>query len=87
MARQLGPKGLAMGRYERNEINPSIGLVAMADILGMSFNYLSGCKDVQSGSHLAERIMGVTQFQEEDQRHIYSVFDTFIAKRKIQSIM
>jgi hypothetical protein len=34
-----------------------------------------------------DRILEVSNFEETDRNHIFSVIDAFIAKRKIQSIL
>jgi len=43
--------------------------------------------DVQMDKTNQKRILEVSKFNEDDQLHIFSVIDAFIAKRKIQSIM
>ena len=88
MAGQLGTKGPAIGRYERDEMKPSIEVAAkMADILEVSLDYLVGKTDIQLDKTTFNRILEVSKFNEEDRNHIFSVIDAFIAKRKIQSIL
>lgn len=88
MAVRLGTKGPAIGRYERDEMKPSVELAAkMAAMLDVSLDYLAGLTDVQPDKELAERIMEVARFPEDDREHVFSVIDAFIAKRKIRSIM
>ena len=84
----LGTKGPAIGRYERDEMKPSIEVAAkMADILEVSLDYLVGKTDVEIDKTTLERILEVSKFSPEDREHIFSVIDAFIAKRKIQSIL
>lgn len=88
MARQLGTKGPAIGRYERDEMKPSIEVASkMADILEVSLDYLTEKTDTLLDKVTLNRIMEVSSFSEEDRSHIFSVIDAFIAKRKIQSIL
>lgn len=48
MARHLGTKDPAIGRYERDEMKPSIEVTAkMASYLGVSLDYLVGASDEQ----------------------------------------
>lgn len=77
-----------MGRYERNEVLPSIEIARkIADILDVSLDYLTGKADVQMDKNTRKRILEVSKFEETDKEHIFSVIDAFIAKRKIQSIL
>ena len=88
LAKMLGTKGPAIGRYERDEMKPSIEVAAkMADYLEVSLDYLVGQTDVQIDPITLNRVLEVSKFNEEDKQHIFSVIDAFIAKRKIQSIM
>ena len=87
LADHLGTKGPAIGRYERNEMKPSIDAAAkMADYLDVSLDYLVGKTDIEVDPKTLSRILEVSKFNEEDREHIFSVIDAFIAKRKIQSI-
>ena len=88
LASQLGIHKIVLGRYERNEVYPSIDLARkIADILDVSLDYLTGKDDVQIDKDTSSRILEVSKFEEADRNHIFSVIDAFIAKRKIQSIM
>lgn len=87
-ANQLGIHKNVLGRYERNEVVPSIVIARkIADILDVSLDYLTGKVDVQMDKSIRKRILEVTMFNDDDKNHIFSVIDTFIAKRKIQSIL
>ena len=88
LAAQLGIHKNVLGRYERNEVSPSIEIARkIADILDVSLDYLTGKADVQMDKNTRERILEVSKFEQEDREHIFSVIDAFIAKRKIQSIL
>lgn len=88
LANQLGIHKNVLGRYERNEVLPSIEIARkIADILDVSLDYLTGKQDVQIDKNISERILEVSKFEQEDRLHIFSVIDAFIAKRKIQSIL
>lgn len=79
---------MVIGRYERNEVFPSIDVARkIADILDVSLDLLTGKEDVQIDKNTSSRILEVSKFETEDRNHIFSVIDAFIAKRKIQSIM
>jgi len=88
LAAQLGIHKNVLGRYERNEVLPSIEIARkIADILDVSLDYLTGKADVQMDKTTRERILEVSKFTEDDRLHIFSVIDAFIAKRQIQSIL
>ena len=77
-----------LGRYERNEVLPSVEIARkIADILDVSLDYLTGKANVQMDKTTRKRILEVSEFEENDRNLIFSVIDAFIAKRKIQSIL
>ena len=76
------------GRYERNEVIPSIKIARnITDILDVSLDFLVGKVDVEMDKTTRKRILEVSKFDEADQHHIFSVIDAFVAKWKIQSIL
>lgn len=88
LAEQLGIHKNVLGRYERNEVFPSIDTARkIADILDTSLDYLTGKNDVEMDKITRKRILEVSKFNEDDKLHIFSVIDAFIAKMKIQSIL
>jgi transcriptional regulator with XRE-family HTH domain len=88
LADQLGIHKNVLGRYERNEVLPSIEIARkISDILDVSLDYLTGKADLQMDNITRDRILEVSNFEETDRNHIFSVIDAFIAKRKIQSIL
>lgn len=88
LATKLGIHKNVLGRYERNEVLPSIEIARkIADILDVSLDYLTGKTDVEMDKDIQKRILEVSKFDDEDRKNIFSVIDAFIAKRKIQSIM
>lgn len=88
LAVQLGIHKNVLGRYERNEVLPSIDIARkIADILEVSLDYLTGKEEVQIDNITRQRILEVSKFEEVDRNHIFSVIDAFIAKRKIQAIL
>lgn len=88
LAKQLGIHKNVLGRYERNEVLPSIEIARkIADILDVSLDFLTGKVDVEMDKTIRQRILEVSKFDEDDKMHIFSVIDAFVAKRKIQSIL
>jgi transcriptional regulator with XRE-family HTH domain len=88
LASQLGIHKNVLGRYERNEVFPSVDIARkIADILDVSLDYLTGRTETIIDKDTHNRILEVSKFEEKDREHIFSVIDAFIAKRKIQSIL
>lgn len=84
LAEQLGIHKNVLGRYERNEVFPSIDTAHnIADILDTSLDYLTGKTDVEIDKTTRKRILEVFKFNEDGKLHIFSVTDVFIAKMKI----
>lgn len=88
LAKRLGIHKNVLGRYERNEVLPSVEVARrIADILDVSLDFLTGKVDVEVDKTAQRRILEVSSFDEDDRGHVFSVIDAFIAKRKIQSIL
>ncbi len=88
LSKQLGIHKNVLGRYERNEVLPSIDIAnKIANILDVSLDYLVGKSDVIMDKTTQKRILEVSKFEDTDRNHIFSVIDAFIAKRKIESIL
>lgn len=88
LAAQLGIHKNVLGRYERNEVAPSIEIARkIADILDVSLDYLTGKVDVEPDKGIQKLILEFSKFDDEDRKNIFSVIEAFVAKRKIQSIM
>lgn len=88
LADKLGIHKNVLGRYERNEVVPSVEIARnIADILDVSLDFLTGKTDVEMDKEIKKRILEVSKFNDEDKASLYSVIDAFIAKRKIQSII
>jgi transcriptional regulator with XRE-family HTH domain len=88
LASQLGIHKNVLGRYERNEVSPSVEIARkIADILDVSLDYLTGKVDVEMDKDIQKLILEVSMFEDEDRKNIFSVIEAFVAKRKIQSIL
>uniref|UniRef100_UPI004048C7C8 helix-turn-helix domain-containing protein n=1 Tax=Roseivirga sp. TaxID=1964215 RepID=UPI004048C7C8 len=85
LAQYLGNKGLAIDRYEMEEMKLSIEVAAkIEDYLEVSLDYLVGKTDIEVKRKTTKRILEVRKFKEEEQQNTFSVIDAFIAKRKMQ---
>jgi transcriptional regulator with XRE-family HTH domain len=88
LAEQLGTKGPAIGRYERDEMKPSIEAAAkMADILDVSLDWLVGHTDLELDKGMIKRIQEVTKMKPKEREHVFAMLDAFIATSKMQGFL
>jgi transcriptional regulator with XRE-family HTH domain len=88
IAKHLGTKGPAIGRYERDEMKPSIEVAAkMAKLLDVSLDYLVGHTDIMLDSNTTKKIQEISNMSSEDQGHVFSLIDAFIAKTKLKGLI
>ncbi len=88
LAEQLGTKGPAIGRYERDAMKPSIDVAAkIANILDVSLDWLVGHTDMELDSRMLERIQEVTQMKDKDREHVFAMLDAFIKQTKLQNVL
>jgi transcriptional regulator with XRE-family HTH domain len=79
LARQLGTKGPVVGRYERDEAKPSIEVAArIADILGVSLDYLVGNSDTELDTRTVGRIIELQSLPDEIRDKLYFFIDMTI---------
>lgn len=88
LAGRLGTKGPAIGRYERDEMKPSIDVAAkIASILDVSLDWLVGHTDMELDGKMLERIQEVTQMKDKDREHVFAMLDAFIKQTKLQNVL
>lgn len=88
MAKQLGTKGPAIGRYERDEMKPSIeAATKMANMLGVSLDWLVGNTDAELDTATLNRIQDITRLSQKDKELVFEFLDSFISNRKIKSAL
>ena len=88
LAEKLGTKGPAIGRYERDEMKPSIDAAAkMADILDVSLDWLVGHTDLELDKGMMRRIEEVTKMKVKEKEHVFAMLDAFIATTKMQGFL
>jgi transcriptional regulator with XRE-family HTH domain len=71
--------GDIIGRYERDEVKPSIEVVIrMAGALEVSLDFLVGKTDLELDSATMNRIQEVAKLPEQEQQQIFLVMDALI---------
>lgn len=87
LAKMLGTKGPAIGRYERDEMKPSIEAAAnMAQFLDVSLDWLVGHTDMELDKKMIQRIQQVTKMEPKDKEHVFAMLDAFIKQNISQTV-
>lgn len=87
LGKAIGTSGDIIGRYERDEVKPSIEVASkIADVLEVSLDFLIGKQDIEVDSQLLKRVIDVQQMNEEDREHILYTLDALIKSVKLKSI-
>jgi len=85
LAERLGTRGPVVGRYERDEMKPSIEAAAkISDILEVSLDWLVGHTDLELDKNMMNRIQEVSKMQPKEREHVFAMLDAFIATTKFQ---
>lgn len=88
LAEKLGTKGPVVGRYERDEMKPSIEAAAkISDILEVSLDWLVGHTDLELDKSMLQRIQEVTKMQPKEKEHVFAMLDAFITTTKFQGYL
>lgn len=79
LGKRVETSGDIIGRYERDEVKPSIEVVIrMADALEVSLDYLVGKTDLELDSSTLNRIQEVTKLPEQEKQQVFMVLDALI---------
>lgn len=88
LAKQIGVHGAVIGRYERDEVKPSIEMaVKIANALNVSLDYLVGNTDMLLDKDIIAKIQDIQKLSNENKNHVFALLDAFIKQTKLQSIM
>ena len=84
----VGVHGAVIGRYERDEVKPSIEMATqLAEALEVSLDYLVGSTDILLENSIVNKILDIQKLKENDKQHVFALLDAFIKQTKFQSIM
>lgn len=91
LARQLETHHSIIGKYERDEVKPSIDVVKkITGLLGTTVGYLLGETEelnLFKDPALLKRFNDINGLTEKEKECVYSLMDAFLAKSKMQSIL
>lgn len=87
LGKKVGTSGDIIGRYERDEVKPSIEVASkIADVLEVGLDFLLGKVDAEVDRTLLKRVLEVQQMDEEDKKHILYTLDALIKNVRLKSI-
>jgi transcriptional regulator with XRE-family HTH domain len=75
----IGINGDAYGRYERNEVRPTIEMaVKIAQALEVSLDYLTGSSEIELDKATLDRVQEITKLSDKDKDYIFVTLDALI---------
>src|SRR5690554_6339379 len=88
LGKSVGTSGDIIGKYERDEIKPSIDTAAkIAEALNVTIDYLVKDAEYQNiDNETLKRMQNIEKLTPEDRGHVYAMLDAFFAKSKLQSL-
>lgn len=88
LGKRSGINGDIVGKYERNEMKPSIETAKkLADALEVSLDYLVGDGDLKIlDKRTLKRLEDIDNLSDEDKNHILYALDNLIKAAKFKSI-
>lgn len=76
---KAGTSGDLIGRYERDEVKPSIEvIIKIADVLNVSIDYLVGKTSFELNQDMLKRFQEVSLLPENAKKQIFMVMDALI---------
>ena len=83
LAKRVGTIAVTIGRYERNEIKPSIDIATkIANILDVSLDFLVGSSDAVLEKSLVNKIVQIQNLPKDDQDCVHKLLDAFLRDHK-----
>ena len=79
LGKTIGTSGDIIGRYERDEVKPSIEVaIKIADVLNVSLDYLVGKTALELDGDVLKRIEEVSALPNEAKKQVLMVMDALI---------
>ena len=88
LAKKIGTSAPIVGRYERNEIKPSIEVaVKIANALDVTLDYLVGEGSLKAlNKKTLQRLEDIEKLPEDDKQHIFYTLDNLIKAAKLRAL-
>lgn len=89
LADKIGTHGAVVGKYERDEIKPSVEVAKkIADVMAVSLDYLTDESDSASSlqdKQVLKRIAEIERLPEKDKEYIFQTIDMVIRDAKARN--
>ena len=86
LAKQIGVHAPVIGRYERDEVKPSIETAfKIAKALKVSLDYLTGLSDLELDKNIVDVVMSLQKLNNEDKEHIFTTINALIRDAKARN--
>lgn len=83
LAKKLDMQGAVIGRYERDEVKPSIEVAAnIAQVLGISLDYLVGNTDLLLDTDVIKKIQDMQKLDDQDRKSLFNIVDAYLRDAK-----
>lgn len=83
LAKKMDMQGAVIGRYERDEVKPSIEVAAnIAQVLGVSLDYLVGNTDLLLDADVIKKIQEIQRLPEKDRDHLFYLMENVLQNVK-----
>ena len=88
LGKTVGTSGAVMGRYEREEITPSVEIAKkVAEALEVSLDYLVGSTDLLFDKNMVNRIEEASKLPEKEKQLVFEFLDAFLTKVKLKNLV
>lgn len=87
LGKQAGTSGDLVGKYERDEVKPSIEVASnIADALEVSVDYLLGKTNAELDKATLKRLEDISALPEKDRENIFYTLDGLIKAAKLKTL-
>ncbi|MGB0429700.1 MAG: helix-turn-helix domain-containing protein [Bacteroidia bacterium] len=87
LGKVVGTSGDIIGKYERNEVKPSIDVAAkIAEALNVSVDYLLGKTKLRLDTNSLKRLEDIENLSDKDKDYILYALDNLIKAAKLKAI-
>ncbi len=81
-----GTSGAVIGRYERDEITPSVEIAnKIAKALEVSLDYLTGLSDLKLDKSIVDVVTCLQKLSNEDREHIFTTINALVRDAKARN--
>lgn len=86
LAKQIGVHAPVIGRYERDEVKPSIETAfKIARALEVPLDYLTGLSDLELDKNIVDVVTSLQKLNSEDKERIFSTVNALVRDAKARN--